>query len=210
MRFKPQPIVGKEKSAFRNQFASRARKPQPGDLHDTMCFCQCPSFWTQQSPVFLSPTSFLLPFVPDPQKLWIHSVKLTTSKNISGVGLPDPPPVVDIFADNDTWSDSQGTLLDAAVAGHFLWWLDGDHLATSRFDHRLPSFLRVLSRWNSRGWIFARMKLIRSLPTPPQTSVCRSLCRRELRTLTRLVRSTPISAGRIGGIPPTGSQCSFG
>ena len=37
---------------------------------------------------------------------------------ISGVGLPDPPIVVDFSAQNDNWSKTQPALLQAARAGH--------------------------------------------------------------------------------------------
>lgn len=39
------------------------------------------------------------------------------TKRISGFGLPDPPPVVDFSAPNDTWSKTQPVLLNAALAG---------------------------------------------------------------------------------------------
>jgi poly(3-hydroxybutyrate) depolymerase len=40
-------------------------------------------------------------------------------KRMSGFGLPDPPIVVDFFAQNDPWSRSQPLLLRAASAGRF-------------------------------------------------------------------------------------------
>lgn len=40
------------------------------------------------------------------------------TKKISGLGLPDPPVVVDFSAPNDSWSKTQPVLLEAALAGH--------------------------------------------------------------------------------------------
>jgi pimeloyl-ACP methyl ester carboxylesterase len=38
-------------------------------------------------------------------------------KQISGTGLPDPPPLLDFSAQNDNWSKTQPALLQAALAG---------------------------------------------------------------------------------------------
>lgn len=40
------------------------------------------------------------------------------TQKVSGLGLPDPPVIVDFSAQNDNWSKSQYVLLDAARAGH--------------------------------------------------------------------------------------------
>ncbi|HEY3378415.1 MAG TPA: PHB depolymerase family esterase [Armatimonadota bacterium] len=40
------------------------------------------------------------------------------AKRIAGVGLPDPPVIVDFSAQNDGWSKTQPALLQAARAGH--------------------------------------------------------------------------------------------
>ena len=42
----------------------------------------------------------------------------TWTQQISGLGLPDPPIVIDFSAQNDNWSKTQPVLLNAALAGH--------------------------------------------------------------------------------------------
>ena len=45
------------------------------------------------------------------------SARAAWTKCISGIGLPDPPVVVDFSAQNDNWSKTQPALLQAAQAG---------------------------------------------------------------------------------------------
>jgi pimeloyl-ACP methyl ester carboxylesterase len=57
--------------------------------------------------------------LPGPEASPSRSAQAKWAKRMSGFGLPDPPIVVDFFAQNDPWSKSQPLLLRAAQAGRY-------------------------------------------------------------------------------------------
>lgn len=63
------------------------------------------------------------------------------TKRLSGVGLPDPPVLVDFSAQNDTWSKTQPELLRASAFGHLpliLAWAPFGHTAFSTIVGQYP------------------------------------------------------------------------